>query len=37
MHNLIPNSKLYIYNGGHLGLLTHASELTALIEEFLTA
>ncbi len=25
MHRLIPNSKLYIYNGGHLGLLTHAT------------
>jgi poly(3-hydroxyalkanoate) depolymerase len=37
MHNLIPNSKLYIYNGGHLGLLTHAKELMALIEEFLSA
>ena len=35
MHRLIPNSKLYIYNGGHLGLLTHAKELMALIEEFL--
>jgi len=37
MHHLIPNSKLYIYNGGHLGLLTHAEELMALIEEFLSA
>jgi len=37
MHRLIPYSKLYIYQGGHLGLLTHASELTALIEEFLSA
>jgi poly(3-hydroxyalkanoate) depolymerase len=37
MHRLIPHSKLYIYHGGHLGLLTHAEELTALIEEFLTA
>ena len=37
MHHLIPYSKLHIYNGGHLGLLTHASELTALIEEFLSA
>ena len=37
MHHLIPNSKLYIYNGGHLGLMTHAKELMALIEEFLSA
>jgi poly(3-hydroxyalkanoate) depolymerase len=37
MHHLIPYSKLHIYNGGHLGLLTHATELTALIEEFLSA
>ena len=37
MHHLIPYSKLHIYNGGHLGLLTHATELTTLIEEFLTA
>ncbi len=37
MHRLIPDSKLYIYNGGHLGLMTHAQELMALIEEFLSA
>jgi len=37
MHHLIPYSKLHIYNGGHLGLLTHATELTNLIEEFLSA
>jgi poly(3-hydroxyalkanoate) depolymerase len=37
MHRLIPYSKLYIYHGGHLGLLTHAKELMALIEEFLFA
>jgi poly(3-hydroxyalkanoate) depolymerase len=36
MHHLIPHSKLHIYHGGHLGLLTHARELTALIEEFLS-
>ncbi len=36
MHHLIPNSKLHIYHGGHLGLITHARELTALIEEFLS-
>ncbi len=37
MHRLIPHSQLYIYHGGHLGLLTHAQELIALIEEFLSA
>jgi len=37
MHRLIPNSKLHIYNGGHLGLMTHAEELMALIEEFLSS
>jgi len=37
MHQMIPNSKLYIYNGGHLGLMTHAQELMALIEEFLSS
>jgi poly(3-hydroxyalkanoate) depolymerase len=37
MHHLIPYSKLYIYHGGHLGLMTHANELIALIEEFLSA
>jgi len=37
MHRLIPHSKLHIYHGGHLGLLTHAQELIPLIEEFLSA
>jgi hypothetical protein len=37
MHQLIPHSKLHIYHGGHLGLLTHAPELTVLIQEFLSA
>ncbi|HEY6409333.1 MAG TPA: poly(3-hydroxyalkanoate) depolymerase, partial [Ktedonobacteraceae bacterium] len=37
MHQLIPFSQLHIYHGGHLGLLTHAQELIALIEEFLSA
>ena len=34
---LIPRSKLYIFHGGHLGLLTHAKELVPLIEQFLAA
>ena len=37
MHRLIPHAKLHIYHGGHLGLLTHAKELTTLIEDFLSA
>ncbi len=34
---LIPRSKLYIFHGGHLGLLTHAKELVPRIEQFLAA
>jgi poly(3-hydroxyalkanoate) depolymerase len=37
MRMLIPHSKLYIFHGGHLGLLTHAKELVPLIEQFLAA
>lgn len=32
---LIPQSQVYIYHGGHLGLLTHAQELGKVIERFL--
>ena len=32
---LIPNSRLHIYQGGHLGLMTEADELAPMIEEFL--
>jgi pimeloyl-ACP methyl ester carboxylesterase len=35
MQYLIPYSKLHVYNGGHLGLLTNAQELALLIEQFL--
>jgi poly(3-hydroxyalkanoate) depolymerase len=35
MHNLISQSQLYVYNGGHLGLMTHAKELAGVIELFL--
>jgi len=34
MQNLIPQAQLYVYNGGHLGLMTHAKELTGVIEQF---
>lgn len=36
MHMLIPRSKLHIYHGGHLGLLTHAKELAPIVKRFLT-
>ncbi len=37
MHTLIHRSKLHIFQGGHLGLITHAKELAPLIEQFLAA
>jgi poly(3-hydroxyalkanoate) depolymerase len=37
MQMLIPHSKLYIFHGGHLGLLTHVKELVPRIEHFLEA
>jgi pimeloyl-ACP methyl ester carboxylesterase len=37
MQMLIPHSKLYIFHGGHLGLLTHVKELVPRIEHFLAA
>jgi len=35
MQGLIPHSKLYLYNGGHMGLLTHKVELAHVVEQFL--
>lgn len=32
---LIPNARLHIYRGGHLGLLTEARELAPMIDSFL--
>ena len=37
MRFLILHSRLHIYHGGHLGLLTHAQELARVIEQFLAA
>jgi poly(3-hydroxyalkanoate) depolymerase len=37
MRRLIPHSRLHIFHGGHLGLLTHAKELVPRIEHFLEA
>jgi poly(3-hydroxyalkanoate) depolymerase len=33
---LIPQARLHIYNGGHLGIVTESRELAAVIEDFLT-
>jgi poly(3-hydroxyalkanoate) depolymerase len=34
---LIPDSRLHIYNGGHLGLVTEAAELAPVVDTFLSA
>ncbi len=36
MHRLIPQSRLHVFHGGHLGLVTEASGLAPVIGEFLT-
>jgi poly(3-hydroxyalkanoate) depolymerase len=36
MHRLIPRSKLYLFKGGHMGLLTHSKELASVVEQFLS-
>ena len=36
MQRLIPRAKLYIFSGGHMGLLTHTRELAYVVEQFLT-
>jgi pimeloyl-ACP methyl ester carboxylesterase len=37
MHRLIPDARLHIFPGGHLGLVTEASHLAPVVSEFLTA
>lgn len=37
MHRLIPRSKLYIFHGGHLGLVLQAQELGPVIGSFLAS
>jgi poly(3-hydroxyalkanoate) depolymerase len=37
MHRLIPNSRLHVYHGGHLGLVTEAAELAPVVDAFLAA
>jgi poly(3-hydroxyalkanoate) depolymerase len=35
MHRLIPDSRLHVYHGGHLALVTEAAQLAPVIERFL--
>ena len=37
MHRLIQDSRLHIYHGGHLALVTEAAELAPLVDVFLAA
>ena len=37
LRRLIPNSRLYVYHGGHLSLVTEAAELAPVVDAFLTA
>ena len=33
---LVPRSRLHVYEGGHLAILTESAELAPVIEQFLT-
>ena len=35
MNALIPRSRLHVYHGGHLGLVTEAAELAPVVSRFL--
>jgi poly(3-hydroxyalkanoate) depolymerase len=37
MNALIPDSRLHVYHGGHLGLITEAAELAPVVDGFLAA
>jgi poly(3-hydroxyalkanoate) depolymerase len=37
MHRLIPDSRLHVFHGGHLGLITEAARLAPVVGEFMTA
>jgi len=37
MHRLMPDSRLHVYHGGHLGLVTEAAQLAPVVDEFLSA
>jgi poly(3-hydroxyalkanoate) depolymerase len=36
MNRLIPDSRLHVYHGGHLALVTEAAELAPVVDTFLT-
>jgi poly(3-hydroxyalkanoate) depolymerase len=36
LRRLIPRSRLHVYHGGHLGILTESDELAPVIDEFLS-
>jgi pimeloyl-ACP methyl ester carboxylesterase len=35
MHRLIPGSRLHVYHGGHLALVTEAAQLAPVVQRFL--
>ena len=35
MHRLIPHSRVHVYHGGHLGMVTEARELAPVVDAFL--
>ena len=35
MHRLIRDSRLHVYHGGHLGLITEAAALAPVVDGFL--
>ncbi len=37
LHRLIPGSRLHVFPGGHLGLITEAAQLAPVVQGFLTA
>lgn len=37
MHRLIPDARLHVFHGGHLGLVTEAAQLAPVVSDFLTA
>ena len=37
MARLLPNARLHVYHGGHLGILIKAGELADVVSGFLTA
>lgn len=37
MHRLIPDSRLHLFHGGHLGLVTDAGAVAPVVSDFLTA